>query len=170
MRTDLAQSPAQSDHFIEPAGRVVITVSLEQGVPLGRLLEAQLASFYEQVDLGGPEVVLQPAIALTFATVINELAVNAARYGALSDTAGKVQVHWAVDEQSDPSTLLFLWEEIGGRCVASRTNSGSDWNDIEALTRDLGKPRVDFASGGLKYELRIPLDQVRFRNQREAVK
>ena len=103
-----------------------VPASPERGVPLRRLLEAQLAAFYKQVDIGGP--------ALSFATLINELAVTAARYGALLVSAGKVSLHWTVDEKSDPSTLVFLWEETGGRRVVSRTRAGLDWTNI-ASTR-----------------------------------
>ena len=64
MGTAIAQRAAESDHFIDPPANGVIAVSPEQGVPLRRLLEAQLAAFYKQVDLGGPGVVLDPAPAL----------------------------------------------------------------------------------------------------------
>jgi two-component sensor histidine kinase len=151
---------------MELSGNAMIAVSPEQGVPLKRLLEAQLAAFYKQVDVSGPEVVLDPAPALSFATVINELAVNAARYGALSVATGKVSVHWTVDEKSHLSTLLFLWQETGGRRVASRTSSESDGANIEAVAQELGKIRISYASGGLKYEMEIPLDEVRFHKQK----
>ena len=70
MGTVLAQGAAQLDRFIEPPANEIIAASPEQGVALRRLLEAQLAAFYKQVDVGGPEVVLDTAPALTFATVI----------------------------------------------------------------------------------------------------
>ncbi|MGA8295284.1 MAG: hypothetical protein WB820_22925, partial [Rhodoplanes sp.] len=129
----LAQGAAQFDRFIESPANGIIVVSPEQGVPLRRLLEAQLAAFDKQLDVSGPEVILDAAPALSFATLINELAVSAARYGALSVSAGKVSLHWTVDEKSDPSTLVFLWEETAGRRVVSRTRAGLDWTNIEAL-------------------------------------
>ena len=138
MGTVLAEGAVQ---FREPPVNGVIAVSPEQGVPLRRLLEAQLAAFYKQVDMGGPEVVLDLAPALSFATLINELAVNAARYGALSVSAGKVSLHWTVDEKRDPSTLVFLWEETAGRRVVSRTRA--DTTNIEAL-RHLGKSPIHY--------------------------
>ena len=166
----LAQGAAQFDRFIKSPANGIIAVSAEQGVPLRRLLEAQLAAFDKQLDVSGPEVILDAAPALSFATLINELAVNAARYGALSVSAGKVSLHWTIDEKSDPSTLMFLWEETGGRRVVSRTRAGLDWTNIEALVRDLGKSRIDYASGGLKYELEVPLDKVRFHNKKGGSK
>jgi len=90
MGTVLAQGAAQFDRFIESPANGAIAVSPQQGVPLRRLLEAQLAAFYKQIDIDGPEVILDVAPALGFATLINELAVTAARYGALSVSAGKV--------------------------------------------------------------------------------
>ena len=70
MGPDPAQGAEQFDRFVEPPGNGVIAVSRERGAPLRRLLEAQIAAFNKQVDVGGPEVVLDPATALTFATVI----------------------------------------------------------------------------------------------------
>src|SRR5271166_3805877 len=166
MGTVLAQGSAQFDRFIESPGNRVIAVSPQQGVPLRRLLETQLAAFYKQVDLSGPEVVLDLAPALSFATLINEFAVSAARYGALSVSTGKVLLHWTVDEKSDRSTLVFRWEETGGRRVVSRTRAGLEWPNIEALARELGKSRIDYASGGLKYELEVLLDEVRFHKKK----
>jgi two-component sensor histidine kinase len=168
MGTVLVQGATYFDR--EPPANGGIAVSPEQGVSLRRLLEAQLAAFYKQVDVSGPEIILDPAPALSFATVINELAVNAARHGALSVSAGKVSLHWTVDEKSDSSTLLFLWEETGGPRVISRKRAGSDWTNIEEMARDLGKLRIDYGPRRLKYELEAPLDRVRFHKQKEAVK
>jgi hypothetical protein len=60
MGTVLAQGVMRCDRFIEPAANGIIAVSPEEGVPLRQLLEAQLAAFDRQVDVGGPEVVLDP--------------------------------------------------------------------------------------------------------------
>ena len=166
MGTVRAQGAVRCDRRIEPPANGIIAVSPEQGVPLRRLLEAQLAAFHRKVEVAGPEVILDLAPALSFATVINELTVNAAKSGALSVSAGKVSLRWTIDEKSDPSTLLFLWEETGGPRAVSRAR-GMDWTNIEEMARDLGKLRIDYGSGGLKYELEVPLDEVRFQKQRE---
>jgi two-component sensor histidine kinase len=154
--------PPQGNRLIEPAANGVFAVRPQQGVPLRRLLGAQLAAFCKQVDMGGPEVILDLAPALSFATVINELAVNAAKYGALSVSAGKLLLRWTVDEKSDPPTLVFLWEETGGPRVVSRTRAGLGQTDIEEMARDLGKFRIDYTWCRLKFELEVPLDKVRF--------
>jgi hypothetical protein len=43
-----------------------------------------------------------------------------------------------------------------------------EWTNIEALARDLGKSRIDYASGGLKYELEVLLDEVRFHKKKSV--
>jgi len=43
-----------------------------------------------------------------------------------------------------------------------------EWTNIEALARDLGKSRIDYASGGLKYELEVLLDEFRFHKKKSV--
>ncbi len=46
------------------------------------------------------------------------------------------------------------------------TRAGFGRTNTEETTRDLGKSRIDYASGGLKYELEVPLDEVCFHKQK----
>jgi two-component sensor histidine kinase len=132
----------------------------EHGVPLRQLLGVQLASFSKQVDISGTEVILHIASAICLATLINELAVNAAKRGALSLSTGKVSLQWFIDEQSDPATLRFLWEETGGPTAVSRKRAGFNRANIEEMARALGKPQIDYFPGGLRCEVELLLDEV----------
>jgi hypothetical protein len=78
--------------------------------------------------------------------------------------AERVSLQWFIDEQSDPVTLRFLWEETEGPSVVSPTRA--DRTSIEEMARGLGKSRIDYRSGRLKYEVEVPLDEVRFHKQK----
>jgi two-component sensor histidine kinase len=129
------------------------------GMPLRQLLGVQLAAFSKQIDIQGAEVVLDMARAINFATLINELAVNAARIGALSLPSGKVSLKWFIEEQSSPTTFRFLWEETGGPSVVS-TETRFGQSNVEEMARELGKSRIDFFPGEFRFELVLPLDEV----------
>jgi two-component sensor histidine kinase len=131
-------------------------------MPLRQLLGVQLAAFSKQIDIQGAEVVLDMARAINFATLINELAVNAARIGALSLPRGKVSLKWFIEEQSSPTTsttFRFLWEETGGPSVVS-TEARFGQSNVEEMARELGKSRIDFFPGEFRFELVLPLDEV----------
>ena len=166
MPIDSAQDSEQFCRSFNSAASSAIAVWPEHALLLRQLLETQLAAFSKQVDIQGAEVILRLAPAIKFATLINELAVNAAKYGALSVSRGRVSLHWSIDEQSDPPALLFRWEETGGSSVGLPRRTGIGRTDIEAMARDLGKTRVDYGPGGLKCDVQMPLDEVGFYKQR----
>ena len=124
-----------SDQFcgvFESAAGGFIADSAAPVVSLLELLGVQLASFSKQIDIGGTEIVLHIAPAIYLATLINELAVNAVRRGALSLCSGRVSLQWSIDEQSDPAALRLRWEETG-RPVSSPERTEFSRANIEAL-------------------------------------
>jgi two-component sensor histidine kinase len=46
--------------------------------------------------MDGPDIFLPPQFAMTLALLIHELATNAAKYGALSTSAGKLSLTWSL--------------------------------------------------------------------------
>jgi anti-sigma regulatory factor (Ser/Thr protein kinase) len=52
---------------------------------------------------------------------LHELATNAAKYGALSNESGKVEICWTI--AGSGNRLKFIWEERGGPRVAAPTRS-----------------------------------------------
>lgn len=135
-------------------------LAAEQGVPLRGLLEAQLAAFSKQFDIGGAEVTLRHGAALKLTILFHELTVNAAKYGALSVPEGRLSIRWTIDKNIHPAVLFFLWEETEGPSVAPPTHTGFGRMMIEQIARELGKPRSNYAANGLKYELELPLDEI----------
>ena len=105
--------------------------------------------------ISGEPVTLTPVEAQAVAMVLHELATNAAKYGALSVPAGRVQVAWSV--QPDGS-LTLSWSERGGPPVTRPKRRGFGLTIIgRALSSIPGaESRVDWRPEGVACEVRIP--------------
>jgi len=95
------------------------------------------------------------------ALVVHELTTNATKHGALSSAAGRVTVAWVLD--NDTPVLRFRWSERGGPPVTPPQRVGFGRTIIESLvSEELGsEPRIDYAPGGLTYELDIEVSRLR---------
>lgn len=90
-----------------------------------------------RITHGGPEVVLDAPDAMALGLAINELATNAAKYGALSNSTGRVTVQWQVE--GEPARLHLRWSEEGGPIVEKPTRRGFGSALIDrALPGELG--------------------------------
>jgi PAS domain S-box-containing protein len=88
-----------------------------QGISLTELVGCELEPYAARnnMEVGGPHVVLNPEAGQAMAMVLHELATNAAKYGALSNKNGRVSIRW--DQRSNGrarSNLVLEWKEIGG--------------------------------------------------------
>jgi two-component sensor histidine kinase len=113
----------------------------------------------QRIAIGGPRIDLRPETVLALHMTFNELAVNAARHGALGVDGGRVAVRWSVDMNEEPRKLTLEWRESGGPFVAPPTRQGFGRRLIErALARDLGgSARLAFEPGGVIFRLTTPL-------------
>jgi PAS domain S-box-containing protein len=89
---------------------------------------------------------------LLLTLALHELATNAAKYGALSNAAGKVRITW---EPID-GRLAFRWSESGGPPVAPPRRKGFGSLLIPQATD--GKAYLDFAPDGLICTLEIDVE------------
>ena len=71
------------------------------------------------IRIEGDDLKLSPKAALALTLMLHELATNAAKYGALSDAGGVVQVRWALELSARP-TVHLTWSEHGGPPVQRR--------------------------------------------------
>jgi PAS domain S-box-containing protein len=134
------------------------------GVSLEALFSDELAPYRRDdganVRLSGPDIVLNPKCALTLGMAAHELSTNAAKHGALSTKDGVVDVGWTLDPAD--RKLTIRWVERGGPPVAAPTHSGFGRLLLErAVAADLrGDVRMDFSAGGLRCEIRLPLEDL----------
>jgi two-component sensor histidine kinase len=99
----------------------LIMATQGQGADLRGILSAELRPYgVSRVSMDGPAVLLPPKLALMMALVVHELATNAAKYGALSSSAGNLSIQWSLAD----ARLDLEWRESGGPAVAAPVHRG----------------------------------------------
>lgn len=146
-----------------------------EGVDLPTLVREELAAFAGQdtarVTAAGPALNLKPAAAQALALVLHELATNAAKYGALSVGAGRLDIAWELSGGLGSGGRLTLhWQERGGPPVVPPARSGFGSTVIRAsVERQLqGTVTLEWLAGGLCCVLSIPADQLAALHERDA--
>ena len=117
----------------------------------------------ERIVLRGEDVVLRPRAVLTLAMAFHELITNAAKYGALSTSAGRIEIGWRPVTAADGAMLHIEWREQDGPRVAEPARRGFGTKLIEgSIAAELGgRARLTFAPEGLRCAIDIPLETVR---------
>jgi PAS domain S-box-containing protein len=133
------------------------------GVSLETMLGDEIAPYRHEdgdnLQLSGPQVMLNAKSALTLGMAIHELVTNAAKYGALSRKGGRVAIVWESDARQNQ--LRIRWKETGGPSVVVPRRSGFGRLLLErVLTADLGgTAQLQFAPEGLTCDITIPLTE-----------
>lgn len=136
------------------------------GASLYELMRSQLAHHLDrsgpQLSINGPPMVLKPEAAQSLALAVHELATNAAKYGALSVPAGRVDVTWRRLGEADDGAIDILWTEEGGPAVQPPMRSGFGSLVIERnLSRTLdAEVTLTFAKEGVTCHIIIPASHV----------
>ena len=133
---------------------------------LDDILDKALAPFTadlgERFDIAGPAIAFNAETSVSVHMTLHELAVNAAKHGALSAPDGRVIIRWSIDEAVTPQRLTLTWREVGGPVVRGppeRRGFGSQMIQ-RGLARDLsGTAKLDFAPSGFVYTLTAPLSE-----------
>ena len=112
------------------------------------------------IRIEGEALKLGPKAALALTLMLHELATNAAKYGALSEAAGVVDVRWSV-QPGDPAVHLH-WREHGGPAVQPPSRKGFGHTLIERSVRyELdGSARLSFPPTGMQAEISFPTQAV----------
>ena len=132
-------------------------------VALRNLLESEagayLGSRAGRVRMDGPDVALDPKAFATLALVVHEMMTNSAKYGALADSTGQVQVIWRLDPGS---SLVIDWKESGGPPVQPPSRRGFGTTIIErSVPFDLkGDAEIRFDLLGVQARFVIPANFV----------
>ncbi|MGN8094119.1 GAF domain-containing protein [Methylobacterium sp. 22177] len=135
-----------------------------QELLIAELLTVEAAAYLgakaDRVVLDGVDVLLEPQAFTTMALVVHELMTNSAKYGALSDSGGRVDVRW---ERDGFDSLVVHWTETGGPAVKAPTRRGFGSTIIErSVPYELkGEAEVRYALTGLAARLSIPAAFVR---------
>jgi two-component sensor histidine kinase len=129
-----------------------------KGIEISDLVRAQLTPFAafdtERITASGPAILLTPAAAQGIGLALHELATNAAKYGAFSNTTGSLTVEWTLDDVD----VTISWTERNGPLVAPPERSGFG----TIVTTDMvessvnGTVAMEFRPAGLFWQLTCP--------------
>lgn len=140
----------------------VLTAENWEGANLREVVARALEAFSgDRVRVDGPEVRLTPRQALALSIALHELATNAAKYGALSNGRGTVDVRWSVVRAGEAQMLELRWTERGGPPVALPIKRGFGSRLIErSLANELGgAASIEFAREGVCASIASPLER-----------
>jgi two-component sensor histidine kinase len=156
----LREDPQTRDEILKCFGALKATDDLiiatqGKGAPLGDIISAELRPYdVARISIKGPDILLPPKLALTMALLFHELATNAAKYGALSCSIGKISVRWSYAAP----VLKLEWRESEGPPVTAPNHRGFGSRlFLRALEQFDGKVDAIFASTGLVCKLSVPL-------------
>jgi PAS domain S-box-containing protein len=133
-----------------------------QGTNFADLVSLQLAPYTSNTNttIAGPDITLTAETTQALAMVLQELATNALKYGALSNPDGRLSVNWNQRLSGVRAACLEIeWRETGGPLVVTAAPSGYGTSLIrELIPHELGGT-VDlvFAPKGVSCNIRIPM-------------
>ncbi len=131
------------------------------GADLRQLLETVMrgqSPAQGAVILEGPDTLLTPNTASTLGMVFYELATNAAKYGALSEGRGRIEVSWRIVPATDGDRLSLDWREIDGptppASIAEGFGTGFIRRSVEYELQ--GTATMEPSPTGLRWVLEVP--------------
>jgi len=160
-------------HFVESfTGRIqalasahtLLTRTTWTGAELGALIRAQLAAGCDvegdRLVCSGPEVILDPQLAVHLGLALHELCINAVKYGALSVPEGRLTVSWTLVKSETSTELKLDWIESGGPPVAPPASRGFGTVLVEhGLTHIGARVKLGFPATGVICEIVLPITE-----------
>ena len=140
------------------------------GTNLEDLVRTHLAHFADlvgsRITALGPKLRLNAAAAQAVGLALHELSTNAGKYGALSMDMGRVDIGWAITDD----TFTMSWTERNGPPVRppERKGFGSTVVDSMAKLSVGGEVELDYAPSGLVWRLTCPVRNALERTPRAA--
>lgn len=144
----------------------VLTRQSWQGASLREVADRALEPFQTasgRIRIEGADVRLSPKQALALSMALHELATNAAKYGALSNDSGRVDVAWQVALDGG-AELQLTWTESGGPPVMPPTRTGFGSRLIQrSLAHDLGgATSIEYLPQGVMSVIKTPIETASF--------
>lgn len=112
-----------------------------------------------RISIDGPDISITSGAVIALAMTFNELCTNTTKFGALSVPAGRVEIEWGLDEESQQ--LRLTWRESGGPRVAPPSRRSFGTRMIGSLGQQLkGEVQLAYEPSGFIYTLNVPLDSL----------
>lgn len=109
-------------------------------------------------QLKGPDLAIEGRAVLAVTTCIHELCTNAAKYGALSNETGTVEVEWSVAAE----TVVLTWQEHNGPPVEKPDREGFGTRLIRGMVHGnlSGKASFEYPATGFICRMVLPLARI----------
>lgn len=112
-----------------------------------------------RLEISGPAFDIAPRSALSLSLILHELGTNAAKYGALSNEGGTVEISWAVSDDPHP-VFELVWQENGGPPVAQPSRRGAGSRLIMAGLGAGSTVTIDYYPAGLRCKASLPFSEL----------
>src|ERR1700752_1164656 len=137
---------------------------------LGQIVRGATEAFdnpdVPKFSIPGPDIRMTSGAVIAIAMTLNELCTNTTKFGALSVPAGRVEIAWAVDEETQ--RLRLPWSESGGPRVPPPTRRSFGTRMIGSLGQQLkGEVQLAYEPSGFVYILNVPLSSLTAKAGRE---
>ncbi len=168
MRATLRSSPDPKKFAEAFSGRLqsmakaqdLVTERHWSDADVGDLVRQQLAAHGlvegGPIDVAGAEVLVPSDLIVPLGLILNELATNAAKYGALSAANGRVMLSWSQAIADGARSVGIVWHESGGPPVSEPSGRGFGTTLIESSIPNATVTR-EFLPGGLICTIEITL-------------
>lgn len=163
--TSQARDILQNRLFALAQAHDVLTREHWEGGDLHEVVSAALAAHLDthehRFHVDGPAFRVRPRAVLALSMALHELATNAIKYGALSNSTGTVHINWQ-PVPGRPPHLAFTWKEAGGPPVVAPRRRGFGSRLIEhGLAQDLRSDvLLDFEPHGLICSILTPMQEI----------
>jgi PAS domain S-box-containing protein len=171
--SSIAEFGAEFGSRLQALSRVqsILAATDHGAVDLHMLVTSELEAHAEagagtgKILIDGPPVALPAIAAQAFGLALHELTTNASKYGALSQPAGKLHVHWEVvrtgDRPDGPAQVKLHWEETGVEMapagVAGRRGYGTELIERALPYQLQARTRLEFRPDGVFCRIAVPL-------------
>jgi two-component sensor histidine kinase/DNA-binding response OmpR family regulator len=107
-------------------------------------------------SIDGPDIGITSGAVIALAMTFNELCTNTTKFGALSVPAGRIEIAWTIDTETQ--RLRLTWTEKGGPPIQAPSRRSFGTRMMESLGQQLnGQVRLSYQESGFFYLLDVPL-------------
>ncbi|WP_322893335.1 MULTISPECIES: PAS domain S-box protein [unclassified Yoonia] len=141
-------------------GQDLLVNSSDDSPELAALVQTQLTYFAQlsgiRLRVSGPAMRISSEVAQSLGMAIYELATNAGKYGALSNTTGQIDISWQIEN----GMFSLTWQESGGPDVVPPISKGFGTVVLEdMLTMALGATtQISYLPSGVVWTLQCPVE------------
>lgn len=119
------------------------------------------SSATKRFSLKGPTVPVGGQAVVLLSLILHELGTNAAKYGALSNESGRIDIQWTCNNppENGEDMLTLTWRETGGPQPKSPEEQKTGFGSIlltRVLTTIKGEAHMQFMPEGLMAVMTIP--------------